>query len=896
MLVRKRARARTRLLPSFHDRSRTGTGTGTLTTQKQSIPGCQRARSWPSGLLCLSAFVSACVNLPDIPSGVCGNGIVEQGEDCDPFRAADAPSCRPPGSSGACHIDCALGSDGVRRACQAGFGCDVNDLCREPTGTFEAPTSFVVGGATSLLAGDFDGDGRQDLVSRPPRDHIGRAPLQFHYFDRSGGLSESRSFPKSVYSPVVADLTGDRRSDFLFSGFDVGLMLGRADRAWVPETFSSFTLPESQVRTLNVYEHQVDGDSPVSGDSALVVLTSSSSGASLSVLDPAVLMLSPRATLSGPLSTLAGQPVSANVIEAIDSPCEEVLLAYRGATSFELYDLCTLGVHPGTVAWRPQAVHATVSLVPPVAIEGAPLLADLNADGHLDVLISGAGKPYAALGDGRGLAPAVPYELPLAVASVSGVSLPMPLAAGDLTGDGQVDFVLSTFLLTSWRGPGEPGLHYEILATNDRGAWTAAAIADLNGNGHPDVIAVSGDGLGIDFFNGASARELVSARLPTAGLVLQLTVGDFDGDLINDIAYIEAASSAQERESLVIAFGVRDEAPSKGVPVARLAHTDQLVSYREDGIGNLVVAASQTIAGKSVATVAPLNSGSDRIPYAGQRLISFASDGSLQTYPVVTMSAGRFSARDQIDVLSVSTLANNISALSWQLWLLPAVASTTGTPKRLDAAIDPRLQPGFSDGMQVTLRMRSAAADLDADGLDEFLVLAPVDGALRCGVERFAGNGQTPYNLISRGLLVLDAPCSEPEFAVADLNADAALDLVVLTGSSSADHKLFVLWSDHAGGFSPAQQVSGALDSPLSFSVLPPTAQRPQATLAYVTEHALVLVAPAGTPDQATPRQVATLERGSGVVSADIDGDGVLDLAVVDAGDLKLFKAQLRTL
>lgn len=97
----------------------------------------------------------------------------------------------------------------------------------------------------------------------------------------------------------------------------------------------------------------------------------------------------------------------------------------------------------------------------------------------------------------------------------------------------------------------------------------------------------------------------MSARVPTAGLVRQLAVDDYDGDLINDVAYIEAPSSAEERESLVIAFGARDEAPSKGVPVARLTHTDQLLSHRSDGIGALIGASTQTIGGRSVATVAP---------------------------------------------------------------------------------------------------------------------------------------------------------------------------------------------------------------------------------------------------------------------------------------------------
>lgn len=850
---------------------------------------------WSRWLFVVSLWASGCTDLPAIESGVCGNGLVDQGEDCDSFQPDAGLSCRAKGAIGACHFSCARDSEGSRSPCPKAWGCDANDICRKPTGQFEVlPTVVVVGGANSLLSGDFDGDGRDDLVTRPLLDRVGRAPLAFHYFDRLGGLSQTVAFPKNVLSPVAVDLTGDLRHDLVFSGFDVGLLLGRVDRSWVPETFSSYVLPDSLVRTLNVYDQGLHSESGDAVDSALVVLTSKGTNASLMVLDTALARLVPRGTLPGPLSELAGQPISANVLEAIDSPCDEVVFAYRGASSFELVDLCKLGGIPGTVSWRPEAVRRTIALDPPAVIDGGPLFTDLNTDGHLDVLLGASGRPYVAYGDGASLATAVPYTLPPRMGG-SSISAPMPLATGDLTGDGQVDFVLDDSVVTSWRGPGEPSHHYETPQINDRGRWTVAVIADLNGNGHPDVVAASNTISGIDFFNGTGDRQLISARLATSGRVLHLAVGDFDGDLLNDIVYVEAAPSAEERETLMIAFGVRDGSPSKAVPVARLRHTEQLLSYREESIDGLVVTSTQIVNGVPASTVTPLDGSSDRIPYSAMALISFASNESFQFFPALTLVAGSFVSTQQLDVIALTTLPNETS-FSWQLWRVPAFAGGANAPERLAFELDPRLRPGINEGGLATIRVSSASADLDADGLAEFLVVAPADdGDVHCGIERFAGNGQPTFAVSSRGLLVVDEPCSEPALSAVDLNGDGALDLALLTGSTPENHKLFVFWNDRSGNFGQAQQVSAASDSPRAFSTLPKTAERPFATLVYATEKTLSFVAPAANGGATMPPPL-TLVRGTGVIVADVDGDGVDDLAAIDAGDLKVFRAALRPL
>src|SRR4051812_24607544 len=119
----------------------------------------------------------SCADLPTISGGVCGNAIIESPEDCDTFSPIRGSVCRPKDTAGACHLDCRRRSDGSRPACPAGWGCDAEDLCRAPTGDFAPGVEFRVGGASSLSAGDFDGDGRTDVISEPPRDAFQRTHL-----------------------------------------------------------------------------------------------------------------------------------------------------------------------------------------------------------------------------------------------------------------------------------------------------------------------------------------------------------------------------------------------------------------------------------------------------------------------------------------------------------------------------------------------------------------------------------------------------------------------------------------------------------------------------------------------------------------------------------------------
>jgi hypothetical protein len=673
----------------------------------------------------------------------------------------------------------------------------------------------------------------------------------------------------------------------------VGLVLGQPDRSWVPETAGSYRFPDASVRILSVSDGPIQNSTPILG------ITTIGGVSGLYGPDPnGVLRL--RGTLPGPIEALVGDPVSGEVIEDPQvSPCRELVFALRDATSFSVADVCTRDAATTAVLWRDEVTQWTVGLDPPAPVDGAPQLTDLNADGHLDVLLGAGGIAYVAYGDGHGLRTAVPYRLPPADPTKAPSTIPMPLAAGDFTGDLAVDFVFRDRLLVSVPASGGAGVQYVPSHPNEGAPWTVARIADLNDNGKPDVIVASSGGLGVDFFNGTGTETLHAFRIPTSGPVNQLEVMDLDGDLIDDLVLVQAGASESDRDSLMVAFGNPAGPPGAPTLAARIGHIDQLCASNA-AVGDILIVAytdADLETGDQTAILAFLAGSEDRLPFAPYALVD-VSEGSVFDEAAVALTAGKFTSGGSGDVMALG-LSGNFPDLHYSFWLLPGLGTAPSAPRRLGGQIDSRLEPvHVEDLLIVNVNVTAAAADLDRDGLDEAVWVIPADGGTRCGVLVVGANGGPGAGVVARGMVILDEPCPAPQVVPVDADGDGAVDLALLTeGPGSPDRKLLVLWNDGSGGFSSANvaPVSAPGDSPEQFTVVPSTLNRPFG-FAYVTDGATVWVPWAGplTPRAfGSPSTLASLRHGSGIVAADVNGDGVLDLAVAASGDLDILMGGL---
>lgn len=172
------------------------------------------------------------------------------------------------------------------------------------------------------------------------------------------------------------------------------------------------------------------------------------------------------------------------------------------------------------------------------------LLRDIDGDGHLDVVASYYAGPRVWRGDGRGHWESYSQGLPNSPAG----GLYREIAVGDVNGDGRPDIAVAN----RRKGP-------ELYLQTESGIWqptpppmpsmkggaTSIALADLNHDGHLDMViggrqslktyyglfVMRGDGKG-------GWTELQTMHLPTDGLpfIWGVTLKDVDGDGLPDLA------------------------------------------------------------------------------------------------------------------------------------------------------------------------------------------------------------------------------------------------------------------------------------------------------------------------------------------------------------------------
>lgn len=185
-------------------------------------------------------------------------------------------------------------------------------------------------------------------------------------------------------------------------------------------------------------------------------------------------------------------------------------------------------------------------------------IADFNGDKRPDLAFANH-ETHAVtvlLGDGRGgfaAAPAVP---------VRSVPHPHGIAAADLDRDGHTDLVIDSWgqnRLELLRGNGRGGFAEWEMVPVGQHPYQRPRIADVNGDGWPDLLASNLDSKDLSVLLGGAHRFVPAPGSPFAAGdgPFGLAVGDFDGDGHLDVAVVNSPGSAVQggQDGLTILLG-----------------------------------------------------------------------------------------------------------------------------------------------------------------------------------------------------------------------------------------------------------------------------------------------------------------------------------------------------
>lgn len=853
---------------------------------------------WGLGALLLLSL-AGCRDFPTVEANVCGNGVIEAGEDCDTFtRDANTPGaiCRPKGVVGECHWDCTVSEeDSARGVCLSNWGCGADGLCHPAVvdnqfgiSAYEAGSVPISSDLSSwLTTADFDGDGRQDLISTEPADQAQQARFRLHYFDDSSALVETRTFPRVTTRPLVYRPPGEEQSDLIFSNFRIGMLPGRPDRGWVPAAFSSYQVQNTGLRVVNLL------DELVGGQTVLATFTTLKDVRAIYVPRPDGSQLDPKLKLMRPIDEIVADPLSADVFPGSDSPCKEVIYAYRGENVAHVVDLCRLGTDrlDPEITFRDEPRELLVRLPEGLGIDAAPVVADLEGDGDLDLLLGSGDSTYVAYGDGATLADAVgPLELH-ALDQKEPYRLPPPLAAGDLTGDDLADFVIPSGVLASHRSLVDGKVAYGSSYANQEQPWTTAEVVDLNGNDLPDVVAASQGAPGITLLNGTGSYYPVAARLSTRGDVRLLTTGDVDGDLLKDVAFLEAGAG-DKPDGLVIAFGRRDQLPLSSTRIAELHGGQQLGHTRDVGFDSLFLAATQDVDGVQQSSLTLWDGSPDRLPFAPYTLVPFATDMGLHSSAALNVVVGGFTRPGAGDAVALGV--ERPTSTDYTLWLVPDITGVKQPPRQLDFERVEGVQPTTPiSATAFKLNLATLAADLDGDGLDEVVALMPANGNDCALVSYDIDLEVEPARAnIHSGPLFLGEPCPAPELGWRH-NEISGNALILLSGDPQAPggRRLSLLWDLDSGFHAESRTFLASGDQDVRAFA---TFSGQDTRIAFVTPQGLSIANSRGeSRDLADVREMLEFTDARSVAVIDVNLDRLDDLVVADAEGLWLVQAEL---
>jgi hypothetical protein len=617
-------------------------------------------------LLPLSLSLAACKALPEIPLGVCGNHLLDPGEECD---SGDDPNCAPPNTPDACHLRCGTtgGGDcppgetcadtgfcrpragvcgnrvvennedcdgdeagcgtpdaGTRAcrllcardadagaACPTGGSCGADGVCRFATGTYTLGP--VVGNVQQFFGVlDVDGDGVPDLVGRD----VGRAT--FYKNDGAGAFSEwatGAMHPRLNIQPppgVTAVPPPLAHQPLYAAETDQGVELFTLES---PKKLVPVAAPSALLQPQRTGERLLGAVRRVAGAAAELLYYDSTSKLLVTYFVPTDYNQGATLRQASTFDVSLCGVTPGTVDGTVDTP---VTGTSTIALKLDSQKFCV--VTPTAGVWTGAALT-----VPGVGalVDGKPFFGDVDGDGHRDVALNwldltgafpnGALAVYRWRPTGYAAAVLVPMD-----ALFSGY----PVAMGDFDADGRDDLVIN----------GEVALNHTAASAPDGGfnadggfefqpqnpAVSTFGDIDLNVAGDvnrdtfadlvlaqlssPDLLICLGDGSGVRFTCTLQTTDLAG--------VTSLALADVNGDATLDVLAVGGpppVPALPAEPGLAVAVGrpfMTPDPATLSLPVYRDQIAGAAVLPSPSAIASDVLAAIRTLDGRQGIAVA----------------------------------------------------------------------------------------------------------------------------------------------------------------------------------------------------------------------------------------------------------------------------------------------------
>jgi hypothetical protein len=684
--------------------------------------------------------------------------------------------------------------------------------------------------------------------------------------DLAASLDVQVSTPAS--SIAVGDLDGSGTADVLVATVPgVQTFLGATDRSLDPFSYPIGTLTPSAPILLGV---ATDLDPSTESDDVLFAW-SDRIGFAIAGTPTVSVLPDPTGPVPASASVLAGLPVARLTANynlgtppATQDPTLEIALAYVGTQQIFLFSAST----------TPVAINDTGTVLDTGGLlnpGSSVFFGDFNGDGCRDLAaVAGAAGRVVVF---RNIVGAGCTGTFAAVAELftppAGTRL---FAAADLTADGITDLVTSAGIYEV------TGIGQAALISNAGLAYEGAIVVDINGDGALDIAAFRESQPDVEVVVNAGNGVFNRFVVPTPNPVQRLAAGDFDGDLTEDIAFLELDSSGDTVYTLSVAFGAFHGPPGARVPMDRFAGISGMVA------ANVVSASGEPDAVDDLIVV---ESGDPM-----EATVLFGSGARAMTSPLLLMGdfverpqAIVVGALDQAAGLDLFTIGSNGTAFLFSGDNTGAFTVAGSAPWAQDF--------GTGDAAWAT-------GDLDADGKDEVIAAERRTRVGGSKVLRFTPADGVPTDALFGQI---DGFSGAHTAAIVDLDGDGDLDvLVTFDGLPNSAGALFVGWN-HGGDVAALAEVStaaGCIDAVPT--VLDTDAQPELVALCRVVggdgkERFELRAFDAPEPDTLIARSevlgVSTGGPTTRLLAADVDGDGLDDLVVSTKGqevaDVRVF-------